>query len=425
MRHLLFVCLLVAGAVRAQTVTYADHQIRFDDARQQCWLVPAGKKIHLWTWTAGELTVGIYDQALRFEKEVTLPGRNPFPSFLNFGAFYYLVSSNLFTTNLFRIEPDGRFDNRTTALEEALGGPLGRFEILAGTSHLFFISQRVDTVTATPLLSITVLDSGLRNRVTTHRSLATPGRGVYSITTANDDLVILERAIRDSVAGLSLSRYEVAADRFQAVYVFPEGLLYQTHRLLVNGGAMILQSSVREPGIPGPTDSHTYLLWLNAALGIGKSLYLHDSVVVNFAEPGFLFRPAMTVGLAAGGLLLVDLGRQAKKEGELLRFTRIDRAGSIASVWKQASDKGAYLPVLLFQNGEAVHAFYVEKLRRKQSLVYTYEVQDTIVNERPVPLSPRFRYAFDKAVQPGPDYFVMPYFDSYRVGLVRVNLRGK
>ncbi|MDB5251247.1 MAG: hypothetical protein JWP27_416 [Flaviaesturariibacter sp.] len=424
---ILALCLaaLLALSAQGQTALYGDHLLPYADRlhpgnqdHRSVWLVTAGRNIHLWRFNGSTLSVSVYDAALRFRSETRFPEGFPAPVFLGFGSFYYLVASNVLTTKLYRVDADGHFTDRTKALEDSLGRPLGAYEVLAGSKSLYLVRLQPDTLGGPPSLSAIVLDTGLHVRSLIERPLAS----AFSATTAQDDLILFERAVRGSAVGISLSRYDRPAQQFRTVHVFPEGLQYLSHRLLVSQGGLILHSLVREVGNAA---ANSYLLWMNTAMSVTHSLYLGDSAARGFSEPGFLFRPMMSAVLASGGLLLIDRGRQQKGAGEMLRFTWVDSAGNVTRLLKQPVDGGADVPPLLVQNAGNAYVFYAEKLRRNRSILYTYILGDHTQEERLLPLAPQFTYALEKAVEVGPGYFVMPYFDRYRVGLVRVSLHEK
>jgi len=432
------ICFLfsLTSAIQAYTqqFSYTDREFYFDRNREQMRIIAApGDLLHLWKYGLNGVSLSTYTRDLGYLATKTLSGRVKNVTFIHYTSFYYAILSDSADVEIYFIENDGTYRRipNSPELTHLTGGGLYSYYFRKGTSNLFIIRQANDLDSKKTLWQITAVDSNLKyiNKIALEVEYITGKTQQIMLSAVDDQLLLLHHTYSNGAEVLAINKIDVAKGTFFTKLFHPEGLKFISHQLLLSGNDIILQSQVEEvPQKEQTPRQFSYFIKMNRELQAFDNVYLNSPPPTQSESSSYLYKPVVTVTLPNKELLAIDFGRKEQKKAkgpeEVLRFTWLDSNLTVVKIIDQPADKGQYIPSFLLINEKRIHFFYEEAINKKNKIISSYEMRYSVVNEKPLLLTPTYNYDLKGSIPISGSIFVMPYIHNFRSGLVKVNMGG-
>ncbi|MEO7983987.1 MAG: hypothetical protein ABI688_07890, partial [Bacteroidota bacterium] len=416
---LLLVILSSPGVSFSQQFIYTDKEIHYDEIADQVRILSVpGELLHAWKFGRSGVTLNLYNNDLHYISTKKIASRYKNISFIRYSNFYYAILSDSTDTEIYAVKNDGTYTEKTKEFEKQklTLGVHHFYSFRQGKGIIFLLQQLNDAGNQKTFLHITALDTTLRfmNEMILEIEYLRGLPQQLQLLPLDDQLLLLNHTIRDGAESLAFTKIDPAGGSFVTSYFSPRGLEFLSHQLLFFGNEIILQSRVREGGQRDLRQKiFSYFIKLNQQLQVMNYLYLNSPQLTALQQSGYVYKTVLTTVLPNKQLLAIEYGVKENKKligaEDNLRFLWIDSSlGIVRSFEQPVEGQRQYYPGLLLAKGENLHIYYEEMVRNKVKIINTYELKDSIVNDRALLLTSTNWYLLRDAVPVGESSFVMP-----------------
>ena len=425
----LIVCLLTRALVTGQAYVYTDRELLFDASKDQMrvMLSPDGH-MHVWRLGANRVTLDVYDKQLHLVQNQTVSRRCERMLFTAFKNFYYVLLMEQKSSRMFCVKNNSLTD-KTADFSKIPLEEMPVAQIRQGKQQLLFIQYSPAQDEEHSMMHVTAIDSNLQYINSMHLTLrytAAQLRNLW-LQTLGDDLLIVNRAVNDSGAKLTIHKLNVSRGTVRSNSVLFKNELFIPQDVLPYKTGFVLQGQANKPlGVSRIQTAYTYLLQIDSNLQITGRFHtaLNDSSLM--ANTMYLYLPVSTTVLPNNHMLITDYLRNLNLKSRTfevrLRYNQLDSSmAPVNSMVLRTNDYSNY-PSLVFTSGNRVMVYYEEAIKSSTMVVHSFRYGEGGDTDRILQLNPKNHYLLKSAIRTGDASFVMPYLRNYKLGLVRVTV---
>ncbi|HEV8081129.1 MAG TPA: hypothetical protein VGP43_10470 [Chitinophagaceae bacterium] len=422
-------------AISQSSFTYTDREVHFDALREQTKLIAAPDAfIHLWKWMPTGGSVIIYDTNLKYQNIQKLPYRSEKISFIYLPNFYYALVTDSSTIKILYVGRGAKIIEKKLRIEKYLksnGRELKdgyQYYFITSNDKVFLIQKSHDDILQKSLLDITAFDSNFnyKNNIAFEIEYIDGYPQDVNLLPFDNKLILVNKTITKDLRLLAVTKIDVENKTFFTKLFLPKDLEYISHRIVIDGNDLILQSQVQEVVSKRKvSELFSYFLKLDSNLEVKNDLYLNSNKV-RINNPNYFYIPAFTLTLPHKEILFIDHGRNQNKISngpkEIIRYAWIDSTFKILKAVVEPVNISENSLSILLSNGKKLQMYNQERISNKISLINSYDIKDGIAGAKPLQLRINDKYLFNQMILINSSSFVMPYVHNYNIGLVKVKI---